>query len=147
MRPCSNHQTVAGSLSRSGVLPATETRRPSACKRACSAGPASGSVLDKPTVYPFQLHQLIVRTALDHSPFVQHNNLVAIAYRAQAVRNDDASATAPPQIRHDGLLGYGVQRTGGLIQNKQRGLARQRPRNLQPLPLSATEVAPVFLHE
>src|SRR3954466_3817898 len=60
---------------------------------------------DQPRVRPIDLRHLRVRSALHDLAAFEHNNLVAIADRAQAMRDDQAGAAAPSQLVVDQLLG------------------------------------------
>src|SRR5690606_40447144 len=142
MRPCSSHHAAPGSFSRKGVLPATMRRSPAVSSTLRKAGPQGVvpcSVFDKGTIGTVMLHQLFMGSALQYLALIEHDDLVAVAYGAQAVRNDDAGAAAPAQIGHDGFFADGVQRAGGFVHDEHAGVACQGPGDFQALALSAAE--------
>ena len=60
--------------------------------------------------------------------------------------SDDDARTAPfLDIVHYLFFRYGIQSTGGLIQNQHRWFAGKRPGNFQPLALTAGKIGGVFL--
>src|SRR5690349_1927555 len=84
--------------------------------------------------------ELFVRAALHHAPLLQDDDFVRVSNGAQAMRDDQAAATATAQVLVDHALGLWIQGAGGLVEHDQRGLPRERPRDLQPLALPAAEI-------
>ena len=81
----------------------------------------------------------------DDLALLQHDDLVAVADRAEAVRDDDAGAAAPPQIVIDDLFGDRIERAGRFVEHDQRGIGNQRPRDLDSLALAAAEIGAAFV--
>ena len=90
-------------------------------------------------------HQLVVAALLDRASLGQHDDLVAVAYGAEAMGDDHARATATPQPVVDLRLQHRVEGARGLVQDDQRRPAHQGARDLEPLPLAAAEVSSPFL--
>ncbi len=84
----------------------------------------------------------MVGPLLDDAALIDHDDPVRVANPAQAMRDDEAGtpATANPVV--DPQLGRRVEGACRLIQNQQRGIVYQRPRDLQPQSLAAAEIAP-----
>ena len=81
------------------------------------------------------LHQHIMRPDIDHLAFVEHENVVALGQRGQAV-GDDHHRAAMRDALNIGVhqcLGLRIERAGGLIQNQQARIVDQRPGNRQLL--------------
>src|SRR4051794_909106 len=91
--------------------------------------------------------QLIITPALDDLAVVENEDLVAVADRADAVRRDDARAAAAREIRQDRLLGQRVEGARGLVEDQERGVADQRPGDLEPLALAAAQVTSPLLQD
>src|SRR5579863_869184 len=142
--PSSTTHACAGS-SRASVRLADRCDAPRECRMLgalrMSNSPMS-SALNQPLVVAVHPEQGLVRAAFDHLALVEDDDLVAVADGGQAVRHDQAGTAAPPEREVDRLLGERVERTGRLVEDKERGPAAQRPRDLQPLPLPAREVPP-----
>src|SRR5262249_14387268 len=108
---------------------------------------ASRSFLrDQPRVCPAHRHQLLVPAAFCDLALLQYDDLVAITNGAQAVRDDDAGASATPQIVVDLLFNDRIECSRRLVEHDQRRIANQRPRNLDSLPLAAAEVRAALVH-
>ena len=73
-------------------------------------------------------------------PLVEHDDLVAVADRAQPVRDDQAGAAAGAQALVDLALDERVERARRLVEDEQRGVAGERAGDLQPLALPAAPV-------
>src|SRR3954464_10682174 len=109
--------------------------------------PAMDSTLlsmDQPPVFGTAFDQRGVRAASDHAAFLQHDDLVAVADRAQAMGDDDARAAASPDALVDLLLDPRIERRGCLVEDQHRGIAGESAGDLQPLPLPAAEVDTAF---
>ena len=83
--------------------------------------------------------------ALDDVAAFQDEDLVGIAHRRQAMRDDEARHAAPAQVRLDQRLGGRVEGARRFIEDEQHGIAHQRPRDLEALALPAAQVARAFL--
>ena len=84
--------------------------------------------------------QAAMRAALDHPAPVEHDDLVAVADRRQAVGDDDAGQAAPSDRLEHFELGDRIERAGRLIEHEQRRIGGERLGQLQPLPLAAREI-------
>src|SRR5919112_3732588 len=82
--------------------------------------------------------QLFMASLLDDLSSVEHHDLVGISDRGQSVRNhEDRSALHQPLDRLlNQPLRLGVQCAGGLVQDENRRVAKQRPGDGYPLPLA-----------
>src|SRR5438874_271922 len=71
-------------------------------------------------VVAVQLHQVLMRAALDDLAFVYHVDAVRLAYGREAMCNDEYRATFADAIKValDDRLGLVVEGAGGFIQNK-----------------------------
>ena len=82
-----------------------------------------------------------MRAALDDAAVVEDDDLVGVAHRGEAVRDrDHRPALREPLER--GLhraLGLRVERRGGLVEDEDRGIAQDRPRDRDALLLAARE--------
>jgi len=88
--------------------------------------------------------QALVRAPLDHRAPVEHDDLVAVADRAQAMGDDQARAPAPPQVVVHPPFGGRVEGGGGLVEHQDRGVAGQGAGDGQALTLAAAEVAAIL---
>src|SRR6202000_156392 len=79
---------------------------------------------------------------LDNPPTLQHNDLVAIAYRAEPMRDDDARATPPPEVVVDCLLSDRIEGGRGLVHHQNGRIGNQRSGNLDTLTLTPPEISP-----
>ena len=79
-------------------------------------------------------------------PRSQHDDLVAVADGAEPMRDDDAVQPRRRTASSISDFGRGIERARRFVEHENRRLADQRPRDLQPLTLSAAEVAAAFLH-
>src|SRR5262245_29838383 len=91
--------------------------------------------MDKPSVLIAALEQGDMRAAADHAAFMQHDDLVGVADRAQAMRDDDAGAAAAADALIDLLLDHGIEGGGRFVEDQHRGIAGERARDLQALSL------------
>src|SRR5579883_2009265 len=78
--------------------------------------------------------------ALHDASAAQDDDLVTVADRAEPVGDDQAGAAAPAEVVVDDPFRLGVQRTGGLVEDYQAGVADQGPGDLEALALPAGEV-------
>ena len=104
--PIATSQTLAGSSSRNGVLPPTICSTPLGVDSADWRVGATGrlrcmcsSALDQPRVRAVDAPvSSLVRAALHDLAALQHDDLVAVADRAEPVRDDEAGAAAAAQV-------------------------------------------------
>src|SRR3990172_1157530 len=77
------------------------------------------------------VEQLLMRSALDDLPLPDHQHLVGVADRAQAVGDDEAGPPLhqPQQRLLDSGLGAGVHAAGGLVQDQDARIGQDRPRS------------------
>jgi hypothetical protein len=83
--------------------------------------------------------------ALDHPPALEHQDLVGVAHRGEAVGDDEARGAARAQARLDARFRRGVEGARRLVEDEDRGIAHQRPRDLESLALPAAQVARALL--
>ena len=79
--------------------------------------------------------------ALDDASVVEHEDLIGVADRGQAVRDRDRGAP-PGQLverKLHGALGLGVERGGGLVEDQYGRVAKDRARDRDALLLAAGE--------
>src|SRR5947209_19960521 len=83
---------------------------------------------------------------LDHLPFPEDKDPGSLSDRDEVVRNDDRRPPAhqTAQWLKDPMAGLGVEVGGRLVQDEARCVANHRPRNGDPLALTAGE-APALL--
>src|SRR5689334_4394411 len=97
---------------------------------------------DQPGIWAIGLVHRVMRAALhDLAPF-QDDDLITIADRAQAVRDDQTGTATPPEVVVDDLLGDGIEGAGCLVENQKCRVGCQRTGNFQTLALPAAQVAP-----
>ena len=89
-------------------------------------------------------HQLVVRADADGLAAVEHDYLVRVAYRADALRDDYfcRSAELPVQLRAERRVGLVVERGERVVKDQNFRLPRQRAGDREPLLLAAGDVAP-----
>jgi len=92
-----------------------------------------------------KLDQLFVGTTLDDPPVLEHDNFVAIAYRTEPMRDNDAGAAPAPQVVVDGLFGDRIQCGRGLVHHKNGGIGDEGPCYLDTLTLASAEVGATFI--
>ena len=95
----------------------------------------------EPAIEAAGAEQLVVRAALHHPARVEHDDLVRVAHGGEPVSDHQHRP-----LRHEPVdrllhqpLGLGVERAGGLVEDEDRRVAEERPRDGDPLPLSARE--------
>ena len=83
---------------------------------------------------------------VDHTA-IEHQNGIGFGQRRQPVRNDDQGSTMRDtrNVGVDDRFAVGVQRARRLVQDQDRRIDDQRPRNRQSLPLAAREVRRTFI--
>ena len=86
-----------------------------------------------------------MRAAFNDAAAFEHDDFVAIAYRAQAVGDDDAAAASAPQVVVDGFFGDRIKCSRRFIQDKDRGIANQSSGDFDALTLTAAEVRAAFI--
>ena len=73
-------------------------------------------------VQPLPLQELVMRSLLGNFPLFKHHNHVCGAHGAETVRNDErGSAVQAVDVFLDSSFGFRVQRTGGFVENQNRG--------------------------
>src|SRR5260370_21971505 len=77
---------------------------------------------------------------------LKYDDFVAITYRAQAVRDDDACTSATPQIVVNDLLGDWIERSGSFIEYDYRRIGHKRAGNLDALALTTTKIGTAFVY-
>ena len=85
-------------------------------------------------------HQVIMGSALDDASAAQDNDQVAIANGGQPVRDDQASAPAPPQVVIDDPFGLRVERARGLVEYQKGWVADESAGDLESLTLAAGKI-------
>ena len=87
--------------------------------------------------------------ALDDAALLDHKNLVGAANGRQAMGDDERRAAlhqlGKPALDH--RLRFGIERTGGFVENEDARLGQESPCNRQPLPLPAAELHPALTHD
>lgn len=78
---------------------------------------------------------------LYYATLLQDDNEICIAYGGESMGYDDGSAVGAGLLQRslDSLLGYGVQRRGGLVQHQDGRVLEDRPRERNPLLLSSRQ--------
>ncbi len=71
--------------------------------------------------------QLVVGASLDDPTEFEDDDLISIANGAEPMSDDDAGAPPAAEVVVDDLLGLGVERTRGLVENQHTGMAGERP--------------------
>ena len=84
-------------------------------------------------------HQLLVRALLHDPPVFHDDDEVRPAERAQAVGDDEGRAPGDGAVERleDLVLGLAVDRRRRVVEQQDRGLEQDRPRDRQALPLPA----------
>ena len=82
--------------------------------------------------------------AFDDAALLEHDDLVAVADRAQPVGDDQAGTAPAAEVEVDRQLGLRVERARRLVEHEHRRLQRQRAGDLHPLALPAAEVPSVL---
>src|SRR6266566_658325 len=89
---------------------------------------------DQRPILPLKVLQLVMRATLHDHAAVQHDDLVAVANRAEPVRHDETGAAAPAQIVVNQAFGRGIECTGRFIEDEEGGVIHKGARDFQPLP-------------
>src|SRR5919201_4817 len=115
----------------------------SACGREANgrAGRELGVAGDERGVAPAGGDQLLVPAALDDPAVVQHDDLIGLAHGREPVRdrNRRPPLREPVERRLHEPLGLGVERARRLVEDENRRVAENRPRDRDPLLLAAPE--------
>src|SRR5260370_32566693 len=95
------------------------------------------------------LQELTVPANIDGAALIQDQDGVRGDERGQPVRyhDDGAAVRDAPEIGVDAGLALGIERAGRLVEDQQLGIDQQRPRDRDPLALSAGKVARSLLDE
>src|SRR5579875_1220303 len=85
--------------------------------------------------------QLLVAPALDDPAVVEDDDLLRVADRREPVRDRDRRPPLREPVERllDEPLGLGVERGGRLVEDEDRRVAEDRPRDRDPLLLAARE--------
>jgi len=83
--------------------------------------------------------QVGMRAVVVQLPLLQHEDLVAIHQARETVRNDDhrPSVGDAQQVAVDDAFALGIERTGCLVENENRGIAEQSAGDGYALTLAA----------
>jgi hypothetical protein len=83
--------------------------------------------------------QLLVRPALRDDAVAQHENHVGVANRRQPMGDGDRCPAChqPRQALEDQLFGFRIERRRRLVEQEDRGVANDRTRDRDSLPLAA----------
>ena len=113
------------------------------------AGEAPHLGFDQFAVNAVPLQERLWRAVLDDLALLQNDDAIEIAHRRQAVGdgNDGAAAHQAAQRLADQLLGFAIQRRGGLVEQQQRRVLQEGARNRDPLPLPAGQAQPAISHD
>ena len=97
-------------------------------------------------IAPLLRQKRIMGPLLDHFTLFQHDDCIRIGDGAEAVGNGDhGPALARLMQRLLNLtLGLAVQRAGGFVQQKDRRVFKQSPRNTDPLFFPTRQLQPPF---
>ena len=110
-----------------------------------SSRPAAWWVNRSP-VQARRLHQVGVAALLGHPAAVEHQDAVQRAHGRQPVRDDDAGAALHQPLHRvlDQRLGVAVQARCRLIQDQDRRVGQERPRQRHALALAAGQLHPAL---
>ena len=91
-------------------------------------------------------HQFIESSAFDHMSAVEHKDARGIANGREPVGDHESRASLHHFVESGVNLGFGdgIQRAGRLIEDQDRRIFQQCPRDRQPLPLAAGQHAPAL---
>ena len=82
-----------------------------------------------------------MRTAFDDAPAIKHQDAVGVDNAGEAVRQNERGTSGHEPI--DRVLNdcfvLGIDRGQRLVENENRRVAKERPRDRQPLPLAARQ--------
>src|SRR5687767_10452513 len=93
--------------------------------------------------------QLAVRSTLDDSPAIEHQNLRRVLNRGEPVRDHEHGAALEEPIDrflHE-TLRFGIERRRGLIENEDGWIDEQRTRDRDALSLASGESSPALAEE
>ena len=125
-----------------GETPAQLRRRASALVGRHSSQPwALGVAGDERGVAAARGEQLLVRADLGDAAAVEHDDLVGVADGREPVGDRDRRPALGQPLERllDGALGLRVERGRRLVEDEDRRVAQDRPRDRDPLPLAARE--------
>src|SRR5258708_7849321 len=100
----------------------------------------------QPLERPPPVPQLRVRPYLHDHPVLQHDNPIRTADRRQPMRDDERRSASLQLLQRfqQQRLRLRVQRTRRLIQNQNRCILEEGPRDREALPLAASQADPSF---
>src|SRR5258706_2093609 len=86
-------------------------------------------------------HQLVVRAHLRDPSIVEDNDLVSVANRTQAMRDDERRLPCENllQVALNDPLGLGIERRGRFVENQDARIVQDRPRDHYALFLSTAQ--------
>ena len=87
-----------------------------------------------------------MRTAFDDAPTIEHQDAVGVDNAGKAVRQNERGAPShePIDCALNDRFVLGIDRGQRLVENENRSVAKERPRDRQPLPLSTREPQPAL---
>jgi hypothetical protein len=105
--------------------------------------------LVEPPVGALLLHQHVVRTDLHDLAAVHHHQPVGLAQGREAVRDGDGGAALHQVVERllDLLLGLGVDRRGGLVEDQDARVDEQRAGDADALALAARQALAALADE
>src|SRR5208337_4846803 len=74
--------------------------------------------LNEPRVFPVPVQQLVVTPTFDHTPFLQDDDLIAIADRAEPMGDDQAGTLSLVQMLKNSIFSVRVQGAGDLVEDQ-----------------------------
>ena len=99
-------------------------------------------------VAPALAQQLVVTAGFDHASVLDDEDTIGVDHRVQPVRDHDRRSSLAEML--DGALhlplGFRIERSGGLVEQDDRGILEQRARDRDALALAAGEPRAVLAH-
>src|SRR4051812_11743197 len=98
-----------------------------------------GKLLAQALIQLTRLQQLMMRALRDNLSRIHHENAIGVADAREPVRDHErrAALSQVGQRAEDCLLRERVERRGGLVEDQDRRVLQERPRDADPLPLAA----------
>ena len=89
-------------------------------------------------------HEFLVGAALYDDAILKHQDVIRHAHGRESVRDYEGRLTGNQlsEALEEVILGFGIQRSGRLIENHERGIAHEAARQRNLLPLAAGELHP-----
>src|ERR1700736_387526 len=106
-------------------------------------------LVPQPAVDVATVEQLLMGADVVDPAAFEHEDRVGADQRGEAVRDDDQRPALgdAQQVGVDNRLAVGVERAGRLVEDQDPRIADQRPRDGEPLLLTARQVGRAFLDE